>query len=68
MSDPPPPPASWENRNFARAEAIWFMRHASALKRWPVLAEDWARRVEARRVAVEEPDRGDITFFHGAGR
>ena len=67
MTDPQNP-ATWENRNFARAEGIWFMRHASVLKRWPVLPEEWARRVEARRKAVEEPERGDITYLHGAGR
>jgi hypothetical protein len=44
------------------------MRHADALARWPVLDEPWARRIEAKRIARDHPDRGDITFLHGAGR
>jgi hypothetical protein len=42
------------------------MRHADALARWPILDEEWARRIEARRLAGLE--RGDITYLHGAGR
>ena len=44
------------------------MRHADALARWPILDEPWARRIEARRLGVDHPDRGDITYLHGVGR
>ena len=66
MRDPATQPASWENRNFARPEGLHYMRHAEALARWPVLDEEWARRIEARRLSQFE--RGDITFLHGGGR
>jgi hypothetical protein len=36
-------------RGRARAELVWYLRHAGALGRWPVLDEEWARRVERRR-------------------
>jgi hypothetical protein len=68
VSDPTPAPANWENRNFARAEGVWYLRHSSVLSRWPVLAEPWAQRVEARRLSVESPDRGDKTFLNGGNR
>lgn len=66
MSATPQQAATWENRNFARPEGLHFMRHADALARWPILDEEWARRIEARRLAGLE--RGDITYLHGAGR
>ncbi|MGB1376268.1 MAG: hypothetical protein ACPG9N_04600 [Miltoncostaeaceae bacterium] len=31
-------------------------RHAAALGRWPVIAEPWAQRLEARRVEASVPD------------
>ncbi len=68
MNDPSPNRATWENRNFARPEGLWYMRHAAALSRWPVVDEDWARRVEARRIATDHPQSSDITSLHGAGR
>ena len=68
VSDASTGPATWENRNFARAEGLWYMRHADALARWPILDEPWARRIEAKRLRVDHPDRGDITYLHGAGR
>lgn len=68
MSDAAHGPATWENRNFARPEGLWYMRHKAALSRWPILDEPWARRIEARRLAIDEPERGDITYLHGAGR
>ena len=30
----------------ARADLLWYLRHADALARWPVLREEWAQRVE----------------------
>lgn len=35
----------------ARADLTWYLRHAEALGRWPVLAEPWAQRIEAERLA-----------------
>ncbi len=66
MTQPAVQPATWENRNFARPEGLHYLRHAAALARWPILDEEWARRIEARRLALLQ--RGDITYFHGAGR
>lgn len=41
--------ASSDPRGRARAELVWYLRHAGALGRWPVIEEEWARRVEDRR-------------------
>ncbi len=53
-------------RNSARAELTWFLRHASALRRWPVITEPWAAAIEQRRLDAESPTRHDETYFHGA--
>ncbi len=42
-------------RDRARPELLWFLRHRDVLERWPVLTEDWARRIEAKRVAEATP-------------
>jgi hypothetical protein len=55
-------------REQARAELLWYLRHKAALERWPVVAEDWAGRLEARRRAEVDPPDRDITYFHGGGR
>lgn len=34
----------------ARPDLVWYLRHADALRRWPVLPERWARAVEAARL------------------
>jgi hypothetical protein len=34
----------------ARADLVWYLRHADALRRWPVQAEAWARAVERHRL------------------
>jgi hypothetical protein len=52
------------NRNFAKADITWFLRHADALRRWPVLTEPWARAIETKRLEREAPPK-DITYFHG---
>jgi len=44
-------------RVYAKPEAVWYLRHAAALARWPVLEESWARRIEYLRVEAESPDR-----------
>jgi hypothetical protein len=46
-----------EIRTFARAEGVWYLRHAGALSRWPVLAEQWAQDVERLRLAETDPNR-----------
>jgi hypothetical protein len=40
-------------RSRARADLLWYMRHADALARWPVLPEPWAQQLEQRRL---DPD------------
>jgi hypothetical protein len=55
-ASPPGPPD--DPRLRARADLLWYLRHADALARWPVLREEWALRIERRR--VEPPGgRGD---------
>src|SRR5262245_60865780 len=55
MATPPPGAQPEDPRLRARADLLWYLRHADALSRWPVLPEAWARRVERRR--LEPPDR-----------
>ncbi len=51
---PPGPPPAYSAtdgaRGRARPELVWYLRHADALARWPVLPEPWAQRIEHRRV------------------
>jgi hypothetical protein len=56
MGTTPPPAGPDDVRSRARADLIWYLRHADALARWPVLREAWAQRIELRRLAPE--DRG----------
>ena len=42
----------------ARADLVWYLRHADALRRWPVLPEGWARAVEAHRLGQRVGDSG----------
>jgi hypothetical protein len=42
----------------ARAELVWYLRHADALRRWPVLPEGWAQAVEAHRLAGDRDSGG----------
>jgi hypothetical protein len=55
-------------RDRARPELLWYLRHERALKAWPVIAEEWARRVDERHRAETAPANRDITYLHGAGR
>lgn len=51
---PPTPSSAGDGaRSRARADLIWYLRHADALARWPVLTEPWAQRIELRRL---DPD------------
>jgi len=54
----------WERRNFGRPEGLWYLRHADALARWPVIAESWALRLEEKRVAAETAARENTAFHH----
>ena len=47
---PSPKAAGDGARSRARAELIWYLRHAEALARWPVLSEPWAQSIERRRL------------------
>lgn len=38
----------------ARADLIWYLRHAEMLSRWPVLPEEWALRLERRRLTPDD--------------
>jgi hypothetical protein len=48
-------------RSRARADLIWYLRHADALARWPVLTEPWAQRIERHRLDpdADQPHRPD---------
>jgi hypothetical protein len=50
FASPPPEPRD-DPRLRARADLIWYLRHAEMLARWPVLPEEWALRLERRRLA-----------------
>lgn len=53
MAHPTIPPRSSAMdgaRSRARADLLWYTRHADALARWPVLAEPWAQEIERRRL------------------
>lgn len=53
-------------RDRARPELLWYIRHAAALERWPVIDEAWAVRLEERRIEAERPR--DTVYLHGVGR
>jgi hypothetical protein len=56
MGTTPPAGQPDDPRLRARADLLWYLRHADALARWPVLREEWAQRVEHRRLTPG--DRG----------
>ena len=63
MTSPSPPPEPRDDpRLRARADLIWYLRHADMLSRWPVLPEEWALRLERRRLAPDDELTG------GSGR
>lgn len=56
---PPSPSASVTEfrvtaRSRAREDLLWYMRHADALARWPVLTEPWAQHIEHRRLNPDD--------------
>ena len=52
------PDADEDPRLRARADLVWYLRHADALRRWPVLPEGWAQAVEAHRLGEGEDGSG----------
>jgi len=58
--DPLPATLGDDPRARARAELLWYLRHADALARWPVLAEAWALRIERHRLEPIDGDRGGV--------
>ena len=59
-------PSSYPNDErrliYAKGENTRHIRHAQILERWPVLAEDWARRVERTRLSSVDRTPGAATF------
>ena len=49
-------------RDRTRPELLWFMRNEQVLDRWPILAEDWCRRVEDTRLSSVDRTPGAATF------
>jgi hypothetical protein len=47
---------------FATLENSRHLRHAQVLVRWPVLPEDWAKRVDETRLAAVDRTPGAATF------
>ncbi len=46
---------------FAKGENYRHIRHAQIMERWPIVAEPWARRIEARRMTLDRTP-GAATF------
>lgn len=47
---------------FAKGDNIRHIRHEQVLQRWPILPEEWARKVEATRIALIDRTPGAATF------
>jgi hypothetical protein len=47
---------------FAKGENTRHVRHDQVLRRWPILAEDWARLIEERRINSVDRTPGAATF------
>lgn len=54
VSEPPPHDPSL-TRMQARPENTRHIRHAALLARWPVLPEQWARKIDEAHGASERP-------------
>lgn len=55
-------PADDRRMIFSKGENTRHIRHEKVLERWPLLAEDWARRVEDTRLAAVDRTPGAATF------
>lgn len=47
---------------YAKGENTRHFRHDQILDRWPILAEEWARRIEDARIAAVDRTPGQATF------
>lgn len=47
---------------FAKGENTRHVRHDQVLRRWPILAEEWARLIEERRITSVDRTPGAATF------
>lgn len=47
---------------FAKGENTRHVRHDQVLRRWPILAEEWARLIEERRISSVDRTPGAATF------
>jgi hypothetical protein len=47
---------------YAKGENTRHIRHDQILERWPILAEEWARRIEDARLAAVDRTPGQATF------
>lgn len=47
---------------FSKGENTRHIRHEQVLRRWPILAEDWARMIEDTRLAAVDRTPGAATF------
>jgi hypothetical protein len=65
LTPPPPSSAGGDPRSRARADLIWYLRHADALARWPVLGEPWAQSIERRRLDRAGDNLNASTFSMG---
>lgn len=55
-------PADDRRMIFSKGENTRHIRFEQVLDRWPVLAEDWARRIEDTRIAAVDRTPGAATF------
>jgi hypothetical protein len=56
------PPQQERRLVFATMENSRHLRHEQVLDRWPVLAEEWARRIDETRIASVDRTPGAATF------
>lgn len=47
---------------FSKGENTRYIRHEQVLQRWPILPEEWARRVENTRISSVDHTPGAATF------
>lgn len=55
-------PADDRRMIFSKGENTRHIRHEQVLDRWPILGEDWCRRVEDSRLAAVDRTPGAATF------
>lgn len=47
---------------YSKGENTRYIRHAQVLNRWPILPEEWARKVENTRISSVDRTPGAATF------